>query len=130
MKILNFLDPPHPVPKRLCDRYVEPFFFTPADKTPPNRLRSKKHFKLNRFFTLHRSDDDDKVKRPESPHEPPRSGPSNNQEDEVIDDNFLEIIGNYSSQQPRADSGPAIPPKKALKKKSGKKSTKKVTPKI
>jgi hypothetical protein len=52
MKLIEFLDPPHPVPKRLCDRYVEPFFYTLADKAEPNRLRSPKHFKINKFFSL------------------------------------------------------------------------------
>lgn len=51
IQILEFLDPPNPVPKRMVDRYVEPFFFTTADYTEPNRLRSDKHFKINRFFT-------------------------------------------------------------------------------
>lgn len=50
MKIAEFLDPPYPVPKRLSDRYVEPFFFTPADRSKPNRLTSPKAFKINRLF--------------------------------------------------------------------------------
>lgn len=50
MKIVDFLDPPHPVAKRLCDRYVEPFFFTPADRRKPNRETSGSSFKLNRLF--------------------------------------------------------------------------------
>lgn len=56
MSIVEFLDPPHPVPKRLSTKYVEPFFFTPADKTPPNRLRAKPYFKVHRFFTLRTND--------------------------------------------------------------------------
>ncbi len=51
IQILEFLDPPHPMPKRMVDRYVEPYFFTTADYTDPQRLRSDKHFKINRFFS-------------------------------------------------------------------------------
>ncbi|RYH11432.1 hypothetical protein EON65_38860 [archaeon] len=50
MKIAEFLDPPFPVPKRLSARYVEPFFFTPADRQKPNREVSNKDFKINRLF--------------------------------------------------------------------------------
>eukprot|EP01039_Chlorochromonas_danica_P009137 gene9137-10087_t len=49
MKIIQFLDPPYPVSKRLCDRYVEPFFFTKADRRKPNREVSNHAFKINRF---------------------------------------------------------------------------------
>jgi len=58
MSIVEFLDPPHPVPQRLSARYVAPFFFTPADKTPPNRQRAKPYFKVHRFFTLRTNDND------------------------------------------------------------------------
>jgi hypothetical protein len=50
MKIVTFLDPPHPVPKRLCDRYVAPFFYNPADRQKPNREISTKSFKINGLF--------------------------------------------------------------------------------
>jgi hypothetical protein len=50
MQIIEFLDPPHPVPGRLSEKYVEPYFYTKADKTKPNRNRSSHGFKVNRFF--------------------------------------------------------------------------------
>lgn len=51
MNVVQVLDPPNPVSKRLCDRYVEPYFYTPADKSLPNRKIASKGFKVNRFFT-------------------------------------------------------------------------------
>jgi hypothetical protein len=50
MQIIEFLDPPHPVPGRLSEKYVEPNFYTKADRTKPNRNRSSHGFKINRFF--------------------------------------------------------------------------------
>jgi hypothetical protein len=51
IKIEEFLDPPYPVPTRLCAKYVDPFFQTPADRSPPNRMRASHHFKVNKFFS-------------------------------------------------------------------------------
>lgn len=77
MKIVEFLDPPHPVPKRLCDRYVEPFFYTPADRAPPNRLRSSKHFKINKFFTADAHEDaPETTSPPQSPVQKSKHGHS------------------------------------------------------
>lgn len=58
MKIAEFLDPPFPVPKRLSAKYIEPFFFTPADRQKPNREVSSKVFKINRLFQKLRIDDE------------------------------------------------------------------------
>lgn len=51
IRIEDFLDPPHPVPERLNTHYVAPFYQNPADHSPPNRLRSSHHFKVNKFFS-------------------------------------------------------------------------------
>ena len=51
IRIEEFLDPPHPVPQRLNTHYIEPFFYNPADRSPPNRMRSDHHFKVNKFFS-------------------------------------------------------------------------------
>jgi hypothetical protein len=52
MKIVQFLDPPHPIQARLSTKYVEPHFNPPADYTKPTRERSDHWFKVNRFFHL------------------------------------------------------------------------------
>jgi hypothetical protein len=52
MKIVQFLDPPHPIQARLSAKYVEPHFNPPADYTKPTRERSDHWFKVNRFFHL------------------------------------------------------------------------------
>jgi hypothetical protein len=50
MNIVEFLDPPHPVPSRLSEKYVEPNFYTKADRTAPNRKLASRWFKMNRMF--------------------------------------------------------------------------------
>ncbi len=75
MKIVEFLDPPHPVAKRLCDRYVAPFFYTTADRASPNRLRSDKFFKINKFFSI--LADEDEVDQ-NSPASSPKHGKQQN----------------------------------------------------
>jgi hypothetical protein len=51
MNILEFLDAPHPMPARLSDRYVAPFFYTKRDPAPPKKERSSHTFRINRIFT-------------------------------------------------------------------------------
>jgi hypothetical protein len=56
MHVIDYLDPPHPTSKRLASQYRPPFFFTTADRTPPNRMRSPASFKINRFYTYNNDD--------------------------------------------------------------------------
>jgi hypothetical protein len=49
--MIQFLDPPESVAKRLCDRYVEPFFHNRVDKTYiPNRERTDRKVKIERIY--------------------------------------------------------------------------------
>lgn len=50
MGIVEFLDPPYPVPNRQCAKYVEPHFFTRPDTRLPNRSVSERVIKVDRSF--------------------------------------------------------------------------------
>ena len=48
--IIKFLDPPCPVPKRMVDRYVDPFFYPGPDHSPGQRESSDRTTKIDRVF--------------------------------------------------------------------------------
>jgi len=50
MNILKCLDPQQPMASRLCERYVDPYFYTKGEVSPTTRQRSSTTFRKNRFF--------------------------------------------------------------------------------